>query len=123
MSWYSINESKKKKKWERTDTINKKSQSVTKKSQEHSPWAVGDVSSCVQFRLTKMKFSGRLIESGNFGFGDYASSRHPVVWKLSAFPTVSFLFSCEKQPLGRSKSTAFFKNLEVKTSTARVEGF
>lgn len=101
----------------------KKSQSVTKKSQEHSLWAVGDVSSYVQFRLTKMKFSGRLIESGNFGSGDYASSRHPVVWKLSAFPTVSFLFSCEKQPVGRSESIASFKNLEAKTSTARVKGF
>lgn len=100
-----------------------KSQRVTKKSQEHSLWAAGDVSSRVQFRLTKTKFSGRLIESGNFGFGDYASSRHPVVWKHSAFPTVSFLFSCEKQPVGRSKSTAFFKNLEVKASTARVKGF
>lgn len=70
-----------------------------------------------------MKFSGCLVENGNFGLGDYASSRHPVVWKFSALPTVSFLFSREKQPVGRSKSTAFFKNLEVKASTARMKGF
>lgn len=70
-----------------------------------------------------MKFSRQLVEDGNFGFGDYASSRHPVVWKLFALPTVSFLFSREKQPVGMSKRTASFKNLKVKTSAARVKGF
>lgn len=47
----------------------------------------------------------------------------PVVWKLFALPTVSFLLSREKQPVGMSKRTASFKNLKVKTSTARVKGF
>lgn len=78
--------------------------------------------SAVQVR-PEVKFSHQLVENGNFGFGDYARSRHPVVWKLSALPTVSFLFSREKQPVGMSESTASFKNLKVKTSTARVKGF
>lgn len=58
-----------------------------------------------------------------FGFAEHARSRHPAVWKLSALPTVRFLFSCEKQPVGRGKTTVFFQNLEVKTSTARTKGF
>lgn len=70
-----------------------------------------------------MKFSSRLVENGKFGFGDYASSRHPVVWKLFALPTVSFLFSREKRPAGRSKRTASFKNLEGKTSADRLKRF
>lgn len=70
-----------------------------------------------------MKFFHQLVENGNFGFGDYASSRHPVVWKLFALPTVSFLFSYEKQSVGMSKSIASFKNLKVKTSIAWVKGF
>lgn len=65
-----------------------------------------------------MKFSGCPVENGKFGFGGYASSRHPVVWKLFALPTVSFLFSHEKQPVARSRSTASFKNLKDRRSTA-----
>lgn len=39
----------------------------------------------------KIKFSGCLVEDGNLGFSDYASSRHPVVGnfllcQLSVFP-------------------------------------
>lgn len=41
----------------------------------------------------EMKFFGRFVKDGNVGFGDYASSRHPVVWKLSALPAASLLFS------------------------------
>lgn len=69
-----------------------------------------------------MKFSGRFVKDGNFGSGDYASSSHPVVWKLSAMPTVSFLFPGKNSREEGAEAVCFSK-VRSKTSPARAKGF